>query len=242
QLSPEELQTARTGLGWLLNLQNRDGGIPTFCHGWTNLPFDRSSPDLTAHAMRAWTAWRADFPEMDEQLHDAIALAVRYLAETRQPGRGWVPLWFGNQHAPDEENPTYGTTKVLLALQELDAEDFPEAELLMAGAVMPLVESQHADGSWGGAAGTPASIEETALAVEALAGLLTNPRTAPTIPARHARHAAFEGAQWLVEHVEAGTWTQPAPIGFYFAKLWYYERLYPLIFTVGALERVARIR
>ncbi len=26
-----------------------------------------------------------------------------------------------------------------------------------------------------------------------------------------------------------------SPIGFYFAKLWYYERLYPLIFTVAAL-------
>jgi squalene-hopene/tetraprenyl-beta-curcumene cyclase len=32
---------------------------------------------------------------------------------------------------------------------------------------------------------------------------------------------------------------QPTPIGFYFAKLWYYERLYPLIFTVGALGRAA---
>jgi squalene-hopene/tetraprenyl-beta-curcumene cyclase len=33
---------------------------------------------------------------------------------------------------------------------------------------------------------------------------------------------------------------QPAPIGFYFAKLWYYERLYPLIFTVAALGRACR--
>ncbi|PYK61575.1 MAG: hypothetical protein DME21_08745 [Verrucomicrobia bacterium] len=31
-----------------------------------------------------------------------------------------------------------------------------------------------------------------------------------------------------------------SPIGFYFAKLWYYERLYPQIFTVAALSRVAR--
>ncbi len=34
---------------------------------------------------------------------------------------------------------------------------------------------------------------------------------------------------------------QPAPIGFYFAKLWYYERLYPMVFTVAALEAVARL-
>jgi hypothetical protein len=37
--------------------------------------------------------------------------------------------------------------------------------------------------------------------------------------------------------VEAGDWREPAPIGFYFAKLWYYERLYPMIFTVGALGK-----
>ncbi len=28
---------------------------------------------------------------------------------------------------------------------------------------------------------------------------------------------------------------EPAPIGFYFAKLWYWERLYPLVWTVSAL-------
>ena len=33
---------------------------------------------------------------------------------------------------------------------------------------------------------------------------------------------------------------EPSPIGFYFAKLWYFERLYPLIFTVAALGRAAR--
>lgn len=37
----------------------------------------------------------------------------------------------------------------------------------------------------------------------------------------------------------SSAWREPAPIGFYFAKLWYYERLYPLIFTVGALGKAA---
>ena len=41
------------GVRWLLDLQNRDGGWPTFCRGWGKLPFDKSSPDLTAHALRA---------------------------------------------------------------------------------------------------------------------------------------------------------------------------------------------
>jgi squalene-hopene/tetraprenyl-beta-curcumene cyclase len=40
--------------------------------------------------------------------------------------------------------------------------------------------------------------------------------------------------------VETNEHRQPAPIGFYFAKLWYYEKLYPLIFTVAALGRAYR--
>ena len=48
---------ALAGAVWLLDLQNRDGGIPTFCKGWGTLPFDRSNPDITAHAIRAWLAW-----------------------------------------------------------------------------------------------------------------------------------------------------------------------------------------
>ena len=32
----------------------------------------------------------------------------------------------------------------------------------------------------------------------------------------------------------------PWPIGFYFAKLWYHERLYPLIFTTTALGKYLR--
>src|SRR5690606_28573705 len=39
---------------WVLSLQNRDGGWPTFCRGWGTLPFDRSGADLTAHALRAF--------------------------------------------------------------------------------------------------------------------------------------------------------------------------------------------
>ena len=50
----------------------------------------------------------------------------------------------------------------------------------------------------------------------------------------------MRGANWLIEKIENGEWRQPAPIGFYFAKLWYYERLYPRIFAVSALGRAER--
>jgi squalene-hopene/tetraprenyl-beta-curcumene cyclase len=48
----DALVPVRRGLQWLLSLQNRDGGLPTFCRGWGTLPFDRSCPDITAHALR----------------------------------------------------------------------------------------------------------------------------------------------------------------------------------------------
>ena len=48
------------------------------------------------------------------------------------------------------------------------------------------------------------------------------------------------GIAWLVEAVESGRFREASPIGFYFAKLWYFEKLYPLIFTVAALGRAAR--
>ena len=52
--------------------------------------------------------------------------------------------------------------------------------------------------------------------------------------------AVQQGTEWLVGKVETGEWKRPSPLGFYFARLWYYERLYPLIFTVGALGRASR--
>jgi squalene-hopene/tetraprenyl-beta-curcumene cyclase len=44
----------------------------------------------------------------------------------------------------------------------------------------------------------------------------------------------------LLADVEVDRGREPSPIGFYFAKLWYYEKLYPLIFTVSALGQALR--
>jgi len=105
-----------------------------------------------------------------------------------------------------------------------------------------LVRAQHEDGAWGGFPQGPASIEETALAVEALAEVFAFvPEWADTGEFSGAFQALGKGARWLVDRVESGAWVQPSPIGFYFAKLWYFERLYPMIFTVGALSAVTRV-
>src|SRR5262249_51522718 len=86
------------GLFWLLNLQNSDGGWPTFCRGWTKLPFDRSGSDLTAHAIRALWEWLPlEYPDS----RYAIDCGFAFLAKDQRQDGSWLPLWFGNQHAPD---------------------------------------------------------------------------------------------------------------------------------------------
>jgi squalene-hopene/tetraprenyl-beta-curcumene cyclase len=216
----------RAGVKWLLDLQNRDGGIPTFCRGWGALPFDRSSQDLTAHALRAWNEWRpyleaAQLPRLDR----ATGRGLDFLQRTQRPDGAWVPLWFGNEHAPGEENPLYGTAQVVSALRELDDAGNRRAAGMAERGAEWLVRSQNDDGGWGGVRGVKSSVEETALAVRALAGTVH-------------REAVIRGVQWLVARVESGEWRRASPIGFYFAKLWYSERLYPLIWTVAALGRV----
>src|SRR6188508_135867 len=112
------------GVQWLLDLQNRDGGIPTFCRGWGALPFDRSSPDLTAHTLRAWSAWHLHFDErLKPMIRAAMERAMMFLSRQQRADGSWLPLWFGNEHAPDDENPLYGTARVLAAYRDLGMMD-----------------------------------------------------------------------------------------------------------------------
>jgi squalene-hopene/tetraprenyl-beta-curcumene cyclase len=235
-LSWESRPVIQEGLSWLLGLQNRDGGWPTFCRGWGHLPFDRSGADLTAHALRALAAWKkqseadAFYDQADRgYLHFAgfplasvekdLIRGLDYLANQQRPDGCWLPLWFGNQHAAEDENPSYGTARVLAAYRDLDMMDEEPARQGIAW----LLKAQNADGGWGGGPGTPSSIEETALAIEIL------------LDFSEAESAVNNGLAWLVQQVETGL--EPSPIGFYFAKLWYFEKLYPIIFTVAALGR-----
>ena len=229
--SPRVREAAIAGVKWLLELQNRDGGIPTFCRGWTNLPFDRSSPDITAHALRAWFAWQRELPITTlSQTNSASVKALRFLKTAQRADGTWLPLWFGNQSESDDGNPTYGTTQVQRAFADLQAKDHSRAD---SPGLMWLLSVQRTDGSWSGGVKGGSSVEETALATGTLARF--SKQTAES--ADSIRHAT----DWLLRRVEEDTWIQPAPIGFYFAKLWYYERLYPIIFTVAALEAVARL-
>ena len=240
-------RSARAGIRWLLSLQNRDGGWPTFCRGWGRLPFDRSGADLTAHVLRALSVWarrlgkttmarRPDDAQHGENRPECTATllaamrrarqrGLRYLCQTQRADGSWLPLWFGNQHVPNDENPTYGTARVLAAYRDLDMMNAKPAER----AVQWLIRNQNSDFGWSGAKGAPSSIEETSLALEVLQDAGPNAAT-----------AVNKGLAWLVDQVEAGRLQDPVPIGFYFAKLWYFERLYPLTFAVAALGKTVQ--
>ena len=135
----------------------------------------------------------------------------------------------------------YGTAKVLLAYRDLGYWDSDPAQR----AVKWLISRQDEDGGFHSgplksghslekkdATGLLANIEETAVAVEALLAMYREPMIQPTL---------LKGLLWLTRQVEDHPAMQASPIGFYFAKLWYDERLYPVTFTTSALgSAVAR--
>jgi len=246
---PEEQQRVLThvsmGCRWLIGLQNRDGGWPTFCRGWGQLPFDRSGSDLTAHAIRALHAWRNQLPStMTRSIDKAMERGWLYLKRLQQNDGSWLPLWFGNQDRNEEDNPFYGTARVLLAYAQCGRAEDSAANRGMKY----LISRQNDDGGWGGGpsirykipqnmpAASPtappgtgsSTIEETAIVLEgimACGGKMVDSRI------------IMKGLRWLSLAIKAGNHHTSQPIGFYFAKLWYHERQYPLAFSLSALRK-----
>lgn len=226
----EEKEALETGCKWLIDIQNRDGGFPTFCKGFGRLLFDRSCADLTGHALLALMKTEEILhrhlnSKFTKQIKKSIHMAIGYLTQTQTADGAWSPLWFGNQGTEDKTNPVYGTAKVCIYLNDCLVIQHPDRQFMRRLSGMAenarhyLASQQNADGSWGGQKGVPGTIEETALAVCALAG--------------YADALCEKGLAWARGRPELPA----APIGLYFAKLWYDEQLYPLIYYVEALRR-----
>ena len=175
-------------------------------------------------------------PELERRARNSIRKATRFLRKQQRTNGSWVPLWFGSQFVENDENPVYGTSRVLMAYRDLGMLDTPEAQKAAAWlasvqhtALGPEPSPLSHQGGWGGDTGIPPSVEETALAAEVL------------LEFEPYRKNAFDGIRWLIDRVVDGSVSVPTPIGFYFARLWYFERLYPLIFAVSALRRAVEV-
>lgn len=212
----------KSGVKWLMALQNNDGGMPTFCKGWGKLPFDRSSADITAHALLALGSWRKQLPAaLQLQVENSEKRLLAWL-ETHQAEDGsWTPLWFGDQDSDDEASPVYGTATALDYLSQLSF-----SSTMTQRGIEFLLQSQNEDGGWGGKKGVESKATLTGKALSALAGYADTPK------------AAMERAvDYLLKRHEEGTLLKNEPIGLYFARLWYSEELYPLIFVLDGLKK-----
>lgn len=227
---PQVVAAAAAGVRWLLGVQNRDGGIPTFCRGWGALPFDRSTPEITAHALEAWGVWCPCVdPILQRDLRAAARRAATFLAARQREDGTWIPLWFGNEHAPGEDNPAFGTGRVLFGLYSPLLHGDSRIAACRRLAVRWLLEAQNADGGWGASRGVPSSLEETGVVLAALCRSVGN-EDDPRIS-----NAVARGADWLIDSSHDGEEAEAAPLGLYFARLWYYEELYPVVFALGGL-------
>ncbi|MBI9019514.1 MAG: squalene--hopene cyclase [Phycisphaerae bacterium] len=226
---PAEIAAGINGVRWLLGLQNKDGGMPTFCKGSGKLPFDRGGCDLSAHALSAWMLWNQYMPDnISNRIAKATDKALNFLKNNQHRDGYWLALWFGNQFTPDETNPNYGTARVLLALA--DFRDKSGVNDMIDGSLGWLLANQNSNGSFAGVKGGPGTVEETAVVCQALGKLNDGDD-------EQIQDALDRGLSWLKTATADGQNFEPSPIGFYFAKLWYYEKLYPLIFSVAAFRQ-----
>jgi squalene-hopene/tetraprenyl-beta-curcumene cyclase len=224
--APPEVEN---GLKWLMGLQNNDGGMPTFCKGWGKLPFDRSTPDITAHAILAMGLWLPSLEgKLKADVQKSLDRMLAWMSEQGARGKGqggWVPLWFGDQDAADEKAPVYGTAT---AIDYLMSSRHPVAMELAQSHLPFILQTQNEDGGWGGNQGVRSKVTYTCRALSALAHF----------PHDH-EEAKQRGWDYLYQRFKAGTLYEREPIGLYFSRLWYSEELYNLLFLLNALKAMS---
>ncbi len=212
------------GLKWLMWLQNNDGGMPTFCKGWGKLPFDRSTPDITAHAILAMGLW---VPHLEGRLKTDVQKSLDRMLHWMEKSLevrdcGWVPLWFGDQDAADEKAPVYGTAT---AIDYLMSVQHPIATKLAQSQMAFILQTQNEDGGWGGNKGVKSKVTYTSRALAALAHFPNQYDVAKQ-----------RGWDYLYQRFKAGTLYEREPIGLYFSRLWYSEELYNILFMLNAIK------
>ena len=218
----------RAGLGWLLGMQNPDGGWAAFDRKNDSrlverIPFcdfgevlDPSSADVTAHVLEL-------LGELGYRPEDAaVRRGLAYLWREQEGDGSWYGRWGVNY--------IYGTAAVLQALAALG---FGRKYGRVAMAAAWLRAHQNPDGGWGESCRSyearewrgrgPSTASQTAWAMLGLLALDGQDE------------AAWRGARWLVEHQRPdGTWEEPefTGTGFprdFFIKYHEYRNYFPLL-------------
>ncbi len=136
-------QSVRSGLAWMISMQNRDGGWGAFdrdndCQILTQVPFadhnamiDPSTADVTARVVEC--LGRFGWPAS----HPVIKRALAFLCREQESSGAWYGRWGVNY--------VYGTGGVLRALETVGQ----AAREYCQRAVTWLRATQNADGGWG---------------------------------------------------------------------------------------------
>lgn len=222
----EQRYTAVTaGMAWLFETQNSDGGMPTFSQGIDKTPCGGGCPELTAGALRAWLAWRGEVPSLRSKIDLALTNAIAFLKKSQQADGSWKSLW-----AP---RGTCGTSRVLIALAACAVDPAKKSSLgeTMTRGTKWLLESQLAAGGWSAQSGGPASVENTAWAIQALNAVAAVESTDSI------KQSIERGAEWLSSEVERGQVQEPGASRLFYSTAQYAERLSPLISVTAALGR-----
>lgn len=244
--SSEVTGAATKAARWLMDRQNRDGGWPIFCPGWTGSPSDSSCTDATALSMRALNNWvkylRQTAPNhpLIRRIDAGLKRGLEYFGSEQREEGCWWPRWFGNELHPKEANPVIGTSQVLKTLSEMQAGNTDMAQR----AVSWLMGVQFPCGGWGVVGEKPtmeswhrkkreleseshSSIEETAVAIDALLAYAADNQAV--------KNCVEFGLGWLIEASADPSRLEPALVGFYLTKLWYYDQLLPQTLAVRTL-------
>src|SRR5207253_2660545 len=101
-LRRERMERAvQLGITWFLELQQEDGGWPTFYHGNRASVREQSATDVSADVLRALAAWQraakpeSNAPQRSERIGAAIERGWRYLESQQQEDGSLIPRWFG---------------------------------------------------------------------------------------------------------------------------------------------------
>jgi squalene-hopene/tetraprenyl-beta-curcumene cyclase len=218
----------RRALGWLLDMQSRDGGWAAFDvdNNWEFLsavPFadhnamlDPTCPDITGRVLEALGAhgFRGEAP--------AVARGIQFLRREQQPDGSWYGRWGVNY--------IYGTCFALRGLRAGGYSD-REAEVLRAGEWLRSI--QNADGGWGESCasydrgGFVAAESTPSQTAWALMGLIAGGDTRSL--------SVHHGIEYLLETQQSdGSWEEELATGTGFPRVFYlnyhYYRLhFPLI-------------